>query len=96
MANLVVESVPPADTGVATGMNFIVRTVGGVIGTQVGVSIVASHVTAAGVQAERGYLVSFVISAVALFVAAVVSLFAPPPVGRRRLPFARTQPTPAV
>ena len=37
MANLIVESVPQTETSVATGTNIIVRTIGGVIGTQVAV-----------------------------------------------------------
>src|SRR5262249_34478653 len=39
LANLIVESVPRDQTGVATGMNTIVRTIGGAIGAQVAVSI---------------------------------------------------------
>ena len=40
MANLIVESVPPTQTGVATGMNTIVRSIGGAIGAQVSASII--------------------------------------------------------
>ena len=94
MSNLVIESVPQTDTSVATGMNIIVRMVGGVIGTQVAVSIIASHVTD-GVPAERGYLISFVISAVALAAAAVAALLAPARAERRGLQFAPARPSPA-
>jgi MFS family permease len=95
LANLVVESVPQTETSVATGTNIIMRTVGGVIGTQVAVSIVASHVTAPGLPAERGYVISFVISAVALCVATFVALRAPAGAAHRRLSLERRRPAPA-
>ncbi len=95
MANLIVESVPQTETSVATGTNIIVRTIGGVIGTQVAVSIVASHVTATGLPAERGYLISFVISAVALCAATFVALRAPAGAAHRRLSLERRRPVPA-
>jgi EmrB/QacA subfamily drug resistance transporter len=77
LANLVVESVPQTDTGAATGLNIIMRTVGGVVGTQVGVSIVAAITSPAGLPAQRGYLIVFGISAVALGLATVAALLAP-------------------
>src|SRR5581483_2414252 len=40
MANLIVESVPAHQTGVATGMNTIVRSIGGAIGSQASAGIV--------------------------------------------------------
>ena len=87
--------VPQTETSVATGTNIIVRTIGGVIGTQVAVSIVASHVTATGLPAERGYLISFVISAVALCAATFVALRAPAGAAHRRLSLERRRPVPA-
>jgi EmrB/QacA subfamily drug resistance transporter len=83
LANLVVESVPQTDTGAATGVNIIMRTIGGVVGTQVGVSIVAAITsTTTGLAAQRGYLIVFAISAVALGLATVAALLAPsrPPI----------------
>ena len=38
MANLIVEAVRPDQTGVATGMNAVMRTIGGAIGGQVAAS----------------------------------------------------------
>ena len=49
MANLIVEAVPPTQTGVATGMNTIVRTVGGAIGSQVAAGIVTATATVTGI-----------------------------------------------
>jgi EmrB/QacA subfamily drug resistance transporter len=78
LANLVVESVPQTDTGAASGLNIIMRTLGGVIGTQVGVSIVAAITsTTTGLATERGYLIVFGISAAAMGLGTVAALFAP-------------------
>ena len=44
MSNLVVEAVPPSQTGVATGMNANVRTIGGAIGSQIVASIIAATI----------------------------------------------------
>ena len=43
MANLIVEAVPAEQTGVATGMNTIVRTIGGAIGSTVAAGIIDRH-----------------------------------------------------
>ena len=42
MSNLVVQGVPPEQTGVASGMNANIRTIGGSIGAAVMSSIVTS------------------------------------------------------
>jgi MFS family permease len=84
--NLVVESVPLTDTSVATGTNVIVRIAGGVIGTQVAVSIVASHTNSASQPHEHGYLIAFLVSVLLLVPAAVIALHAPShPSSRRRV-----------
>ena len=44
LANLIVEAVRPDQTGVASGMNTIVRTIGGAIGAEVAASILAATV----------------------------------------------------
>ena len=41
MANLIVEAVPPDQTGVATGVNTITRTIGGAFGGQIVATIIA-------------------------------------------------------
>src|SRR6266700_4905884 len=46
MTNLIVEAVPSTQTGVATGMNANIRTVGGAIGSQVVVTVITSGVVA--------------------------------------------------
>jgi MFS family permease len=77
MSNLVVEAVPPTQTGVATGMNANVRTIGGAIGSQVVASIIAGTVVAATLPKESGYELSFIVLGVALALAGVAALFVP-------------------
>jgi EmrB/QacA subfamily drug resistance transporter len=63
MANLIVESVPQSEVGIATGINTIMRTVGGAFGSAGGTAIIAAHVTDNGLPAERGYTIAFLASA---------------------------------
>ena len=77
MSNLVVEAVPPSQTGVATGMNANVRTIGGSIGSQVVASVIAAGVVAGALPHERGYVVAFVLMGVALAGAGVAAAFIP-------------------
>jgi MFS family permease len=77
MANLIVESVDPTQTGVATGMNTIVRSIGGAIGSQLSAGIVTATLAASGLPTERGFTIAFASCAVALAVAFVVALRIP-------------------
>lgn len=78
MANLVVASVDPGQTGEATGVNTIVRTLGGSIGAQVASALVAANlIGGTSIPAERGYMIAFVVSAVAMVVAGLVALAGP-------------------
>jgi len=70
MANLVVNSVDQRDVGIATGINTIMRTVGGGFGATIAVAIVTAHtIGASTVPAEAGFTETF-------FVAAGVGLLA--------------------
>ncbi|HTW15686.1 MAG TPA: MFS transporter [Nocardioides sp.] len=77
MANLVVEAVPPSQTGVASGMNANIRTVGGAIGTAVLTSVVTSGARPDGLPVESGYTTGFLLLAISLTVATVVALLIP-------------------
>ena len=77
MSNLVVEAVPATQTGVATGMNANVRTIGGSIGSQVVSSVIVAGVVAGAVPDEQGYIVSFLILGVAFAVAGLAALMVP-------------------
>ena len=70
MSNLVVEAVPQSQTGIATGMNTNIRNVGAAVGAGVATSMVVSTSLPNGAPAEHGYILAFVVSALALLVAA--------------------------
>jgi EmrB/QacA subfamily drug resistance transporter len=77
MSNLVVEAVPPAQTGVATGMNANVRTIGGAIGSQIVSSVIVAGVVVGALPKEHGYELAFIVMAGALAVAGVAAAFVP-------------------
>jgi EmrB/QacA subfamily drug resistance transporter len=84
LANLIVEAVRPDQTGVASGMNTIVRTIGGAIGAVVAASILASNTIAStGYPDRHGYTVTFTMCAAVLAVSVLASLAVP---GRKRAP----------
>ena len=61
MANLIVDAVPSHQTGVASGMNANIRTVGGSVGAAVTASVVTAHVGPGGLPLEAGYTVAFTV-----------------------------------
>ncbi len=77
MSNLVVEAVPMSQTGVASGMNANIRTVGGAIGGAVLGSVVTAGARADGLPVEAGYTHGFGVLAACSFVAALVALLVP-------------------
>src|SRR5581483_3715960 len=77
MANLIVESVPSTQTGVATGMNTIVRSIGGAIGSQASAAIVTATLAPGGLPSERGFTIAFASAAGALAVGFLVALRVP-------------------
>jgi EmrB/QacA subfamily drug resistance transporter len=77
MSSLVVAAVPPAQTGVASGMNANIRTIGGSIGAALMASIVTSQLGADGLPKEIGYTVGFAALAVALAAAGVAAILIP-------------------
>jgi MFS family permease len=87
MATIIVSSVRPTETAVATGMNTVMRTIAGVIGGQVGAAILTAHtIPDTSVPAESAFVWAFGISAAAAFGAAVLAVFVTP----RRAPSPRS------
>ena len=84
MSALVVAAVPPSQTGVASGMNANIRTIGGSIGSAVMASIVTSQLGPSGLPEESGYTTGFAVMAAALVLAALAGLLVPSSLGRRR------------
>jgi EmrB/QacA subfamily drug resistance transporter len=77
MSNLVVEAVPAGQTGVATGMNANVRTIGGAIGSTIVASIIASTISGSALPTEGGYKASFIVLAAGMGLAGVAAAFVP-------------------
>jgi EmrB/QacA subfamily drug resistance transporter len=77
MSALVVAAVPPSQTGVASGMNANIRTIGGSIGSAVMASIVTSQIGPSGLPRESGYTTGFAVMAGGLVLAALAGLLIP-------------------
>jgi len=77
MSALIVAAVPPSQTGVASGMNANIRTIGGSIGAAVMASIVTSQLTPSGLPKESGYTTGFAAMAGGLVLAALAGLLLP-------------------
>jgi EmrB/QacA subfamily drug resistance transporter len=77
LATLIIAAVPPEQTGVASGMNANIRTIGGSIGSAVMASIVAAQVFADGLPYESGYVHGFLFLGGVFTFAAVAGLTIP-------------------
>lgn len=77
MANLIIEAVPASQTGVATGMNANIRSIGGALGSSIATSIVVSSLLPDGLPTKTGYVAAFIVCAVSLLVAALAALSIP-------------------
>ena len=77
MSALIVAAVPPSQTGVASGMNANIRTIGGAIGSAVMASIVTSHLEPSGLPNQSGYTTGFAVMTAMLVLAALAGLLIP-------------------
>jgi EmrB/QacA subfamily drug resistance transporter len=70
LGSLVIQYSPPRETGVASGMNTIMRTIGGALGAQVAAAIISAN-TIAGTEIplERGFTLAWTIGAIGALVA---------------------------
>ncbi len=82
LGTLVIEYSPPGETGVASGMNTIMRTIGAALGSQVAAAIISAH-TLAGTEIplESGFTIAFTVSAIGALVALLPTFL----LGRRRV-----------
>jgi len=76
LGNLIVQAVPPEQTGVASGMNTVLRTLGGALGGQIAATFVAAN-TIDGLPALTGFTRTFAMSALFLACCAVAGLLIP-------------------
>jgi MFS family permease len=87
---LVTESVRQTETGVANGMNVVIRQVGMVIGTQISAVLLAAYtIGSTGVPSETAFNATFVVGAVAGVAAAVLAFLVTPSRRGRRQELAR-------
>jgi EmrB/QacA subfamily drug resistance transporter len=94
MANLVVESVPRDEVGVATGINTIMRSLGGALGAQlVATLLTGKTIGNTPIPTEAAYTDAFIVAAVAATLAMVAALAIPHP--RRPQPQPVTAPAAA-
>src|SRR3954469_12847161 len=77
MANLIVQNVRQEQTGVATGMNAVTRTLGGAFGGQLAATLLASNLGAGGLPTSSGFTLAFLMCAIALAGALGFSLWVP-------------------
>jgi len=85
LAVLIVNAVPPDQTGVASGMNANVRGIGGAVGTALVSTVILAHSTPSGAPTEQGFSLGFLAIAACSLAAAVAAL-AIPACPRRTLP----------
>jgi EmrB/QacA subfamily drug resistance transporter len=76
LGNLIVQAVPPDQTGVASGMNTVVRTLGGAVGGQIAATLVVDHTTGL-LPGLTGFTDTFVLSAFLLLVCVLAGLLVP-------------------
>lgn len=82
LPNLIVTAVPQEQTGAATGINTIMRVLGGAVGIQICATIVAQQVAApGGLPLQSGFTASFWVCALGLAGASVVAATVPGRVG---------------
>ena len=76
LANLIVGAVRQDQTGVATGMNTVMRTLGGAFGAQLAVTCIAAS-DRHGLPTDRGFTVAFAMCVAALLVGLLGALIIP-------------------
>jgi EmrB/QacA subfamily drug resistance transporter len=86
MANLIVEAVPQSEVGIATGINTVMRTVGGSFGAAAATAILtASELEELPLPTEGAYTAAFAFSSAAGVLAFAASRLVPRPGRRVRL-----------
>ena len=86
LGNLIVQAVPPTQTGVASGMNTVMRTLGGALGGQLSATFLADNV-AHGHPALAGFTNTYLMATIFLVVCMLAALLVPklsPAAGRRQ------------
>ena len=77
MTSLIVQGVPTSQTGVASGMNANIRTIGGALGSTIMAAIVTSSLEPSGIPQEAGYTNGYLVLAIFAFGAVLAGLILP-------------------
>jgi EmrB/QacA subfamily drug resistance transporter len=77
MANLIVQNVRREQTGVATGMNAVTRTLGGAFGGQLAATLLAGRLGAGGIPTSAGFTLAFLMCLIALAAALIFAVAVP-------------------
>lgn len=83
MTSVIVQAVPAAQTGAASGMNANIRNIGGALGTAVVTAVVTGSIGTNGLPSAGGYAMGFSILAVIAVLGVFFSLLVPSPARRR-------------
>ena len=76
LGNLIVQAVPATQTGVASGMNTVMRTLGGALGGQISATFIADN-TAHGHPTVTGFTDTYVMATAFLLVCVLAALLIP-------------------
>ena len=72
LGTLVIQYSRPGETGVASGMNTIMRTIGAALGSQVAAAIISANtLPGTEIPVERGFTIAFTVGAVGAMVALI-------------------------
>ncbi|MBS1878836.1 MAG: MFS transporter [Actinobacteria bacterium] len=86
LGNLIVQAVPPEQTGVASGVNTVMRTLGGAVGGQLSATFIASNVAASGFPTVTGFTESYWMATAFLALCFGAGLLVPKALGRATPP----------
>jgi EmrB/QacA subfamily drug resistance transporter len=76
LGNLIVQAVPPTQTGVASGMNTVMRTLGGALGGQLSATFIADN-TLHGLPTVTGFTDTYLMATAVLVVCVLAALLVP-------------------
>ena len=93
LGNLIVQAVGPHQTGVAAGMNTVMRTIGGALGGQLAATFIAGNTASDGLPTVTGFTDSFLMASGFLVVCTLASLLVPD--GRPSTVLAELEPAPS-
>jgi EmrB/QacA subfamily drug resistance transporter len=77
LGNLIVQAVPAHQTGVASGMNTVMRTLGGALGGTIVATLISDNTARSGLPTVTGFTLSFALEATFLVIAVVAALLVP-------------------